>query len=225
MNMSAQKTNTIAHPYLIIKAAIIVAVLLCNHIADAQEYNNWLLPNGVIPNFNATTTTETITVCPSATKKYSVESPEPGYTYHWNVTGGTLSGSIGSEVSVIWDETEGEGTISVYAEQTESGCKSDITYLKVHRQKAPSAAFDNAQVCYGEPLKISLSGTAPYEIFYTLDGDEKSATTSESTYTLPNTPGKYTITKVKDKNCEWLPSTGNTSEISPQLHKLHIVKE
>ncbi len=173
----------------------------------------------------ATATTETITVCPSATKKYSVESPEPGYTYHWNVTGGTLSSSIGSEVSVIWDETEGEGTISVYAEQTESGCKSDITYLKVHRQKAPSAAFDNAQVCYGEPLKISLSGTAPYEIFYTLDGDEKSATTSESTYTLPNTPGKYTITKVKDKNCEWLPSTGNTSEISPQLHKLHIVKE
>ena len=68
--------------------------------------------------------------------------------------------------------------------------------VKVHRQKAPSTAFDNAQVCYGEPLKISLSGTAPYEIFYTLDGDEKSATTSESTYTLPNTPGKYTITKV-----------------------------
>ncbi|MBR2886805.1 MAG: hypothetical protein IKB95_01160, partial [Bacteroidales bacterium] len=87
------------------------------------------------------------------------------------------------------------------------------------------ACFDNAQVCYGEPLKIIITGTAPYEIFYNFDGNQKNITTSKTEYTMPNTPGKYTITKIKDQYCEIEPTKDNTSEILPQLNKLHIIKE
>ena len=89
----------------------------------------------------------------------------------------------------------------------------------------PSAAFDNAQVCHGEPLKISLAGTAPYEFFYKLNGEEKSISTTESEYTMSNIPGKYTISKVKDQYCEANPDNDNTAEILPPLNKLNIIKE
>ncbi|MBP5502211.1 MAG: hypothetical protein J6Y24_05410 [Bacteroidales bacterium] len=170
----------------------------------------------------ATATTETITVCPSATKKYSVESPEAGYTYHWNVSGGTLSNDTGTETTVIWNNTEGEGTLSVYAEESLTGCKSDITEYKVHRQKAPSAQFDNAQVCYGEPLKIILNGNAPYNIFYTFNGENKTITTSNTEYQMDNIVGRYQITKVTDQFCETSIKENNTAEILPKLNKLTI---
>ena len=166
-----------------------------------------------------------ITICPLTQAKYSIESPELGYTYHWQVVGGTLSNSTGSEVTVTWDDSEGLGTLTVYAEQTATGCKSEITEYKVQRHKSPSATFDNAQVCYGEPLKINLTGTAPYEIIYNLNGNQKNITTSKTEYTMPNIPGKYTITKIKDQYCEFEPTKDNTSEILPQLNKLHIIKE
>ena len=216
MNMSNPQKNKIAHSCILIKVVFIFSTLISTAVANTQSFSNSL---------KAPSPIETITVCTSQTKKYSIESPELGYTYHWNVTGGTLSSSTGSEVSVIWDETEGEGTISVYAEQTATGCKSEITELKVQRRKSPSATFDNAQVCYGEPLKINLTGTAPYEIIYNLNGNQKNITTSQSEYTMPNIPGKYAITKIKDQYCEFEPNKDNTSEIQPQLNKLHIIKE
>ena len=166
--------------------------------------------------------TETITVCPSATKKYSVESPEAGYTYHWNVSGGTLSNDTGTETTVTWNNTEGEGTLSVYAEESLTGCKSDITEYKVHRQKAPSAQFDNAQVCNGEPLKIILNGKAPYNIFYTFNGENKTITTSNTEYQMDNIAGRYQITKVADQFCETSIKENNTAEILPKLNKLTI---
>ncbi len=163
-----------------------------------------------------------VPVCPSATKKYSVESPEAGYTYHWNVSGGTLSNDTGTETTVTWNNTEGEGTLSVYAEESLTGCKSDITEYKVHRQKAPSAQFDNAQVCYGEPLKIILNGNAPYNIFYTFNGENKTITTSNPEYQMDNIAGRYQITKVTDQFCETKTTQDNTAEILPKLNKLTI---
>lgn len=166
-----------------------------------------------------------IPICPFIPINYSVESPDPSLVYHWQIIGGTLSNTTGSEVTVTWDDSEGLGTLSVYAEQTGAGCKSEITELKVQCRKSPSATFDNAQVCYGEPLKINLTGTAPYEIIYNLNGNQKNITTSKTEYTMPNTPGKYTITKIKDQYCEFEPTKDIISEIMPQLNKLHIIKE
>ncbi|MBP5369945.1 MAG: hypothetical protein J6Z01_15985 [Bacteroidales bacterium] len=171
---------------------------------------------------NPCTKVEYNNICASIPTTYSVESPEPGYTYHWQITGGTLNNTTGQSTTATWDETEGIGTLSVYAEDQSTGCKSEITEYRVQRHKSPSATFDNAQVCYGEPLNISLSGTAPYEIYYNINGEGKSISTSESEYTMSNIPGKYTISKVKDKYCETEPNQNNTSEILPKLNKLTI---
>ena len=88
-----------------------------------------------------------------------------------------------------------------------------------------SATFNNAIVCHGEPLKISLTGNAPYQIFYTFNGEEQTITTSDTEFTLPQTPGKYTITKIKNAFCETKPNKDNTAEILPQLNKLNIIKK
>ena len=169
-----------------------------------------------------TITIAKITICASHEKKYSVESPDPSLVYHWQIIGGTLSNTTGSEVTVTWDDSEGLGTLTVYAEDPSSGCKSEITEYKVQRRKSPSATFDNAQVCYGEPLKINLAGTAPYQIFYTFNGETKTITTSDNEYLMDNITGRYQITKVTDQFCETEPTQNNTAEILPKLNKLTI---
>lgn len=86
----------------------------------------------------------------------------------------------------------------------------------------PSAQFDNAQVCYGEPLKIILNGKAPYNIFYTFNGENKTITTSDTEYQMDNIAGRYQITKVTDQMCETSIKENNTAEILPKLKKITI---
>ena len=86
----------------------------------------------------------------------------------------------------------------------------------------PSAQFDNAQVCYGEPLKIILNGNAPYNIFYTFNGENKTITTSDTEYQMDNIAGRYQITKVADQMCETSIKENNTAEILPKLKKITI---
>ncbi|MBP5502210.1 MAG: PKD domain-containing protein [Bacteroidales bacterium] len=86
----------------------------------------------------------------------------------------------------------------------------------------PSAQFDNAQVCNGEPLKIILNGNAPYNIFYTFNGENKTITTSDTEYQMDNIAGRYQITKVADQMCETSIKENNTAEILPKLKKITI---
>lgn len=88
--------------------------------------------------------------------------------------------------------------------------------------KKPSAKFDNASVCYGEPLKIILNGEAPFNISYTFNGENKTITTFNTEYLISNIAGRYQITKVTDHFCESEPTLNNTAEILPKLNKLTI---
>ena len=216
-----QKVNTIninEHNETVFTDSKFIITGKVNKLRHNNFVSSWFLDNPCA-------TVEDNNICASTTTKYSVESPEPGYTYHWQISGGTLSNATGQNTTATWDDTEGIGTLSVYAEEQSTGCKSEITEYRVQRRKSPSAAFDNALVCHGEPLKISLQGNAPYQIFYNFGGEEKSITTPEPEYTVPQAPGKYTITKVKDKYCETKPNKDNTAEILPPLNKLNIIKE
>lgn len=84
------------------------------------------------------------------------------------------------------------------------------------------AYFDNLKVCYGESLKILLFGNPPFEITFTFNGEVQSVSTSQSEYTMPNLPGKYSVIKIKDQFCEYEPTQNNTAEILPKLNKLAI---
>ena len=196
------------------------------HITETIIQSN-CLKSGYFPRIprKESAAIEAIPVCSSIPMKYSVDSPESSLVYHWQVSGGTLSNTTGTETYVTWDNNEGEGILTLSAEDPSTGCKSEHTEYKVLRHKLPTASFDNAQVCYGEPLNILLTGDTPYELFYTYNGDEHSVKTTDTQYSMPNNPGKYTITKVKDNYCESIPDKNNTSEILPPLNKLKIIRE
>ena len=146
--------------------------------------------------FNAANsqTAELSPVCTSSVKTYGVED-------------------TGAEITVTWDDTEGEGSLSVYGKNTETNCTSETVVYIVKRKKAPSVAFENSAVCYGEPLKITLSGSKPFTVFYTLDGKEKSLETDKNEFLMDNISGKYKITKVTDSACEFSPTENNEAEI------------
>ena len=88
-----------------------------------------------------------------------------------------------------------------------------------------SAHFDYVSVCYGEPLNVMLSGTAPFEVFYTLNGEAKSFKTDNMEYQMPNISGKYIITKIKDNKCETLKHYNNTAIIAPNFKKVKIMEK
>ena len=78
----------------------------------------------------------------------------------------------------------------------------------------PDAQFDNASLCYGEPLNVILRGVAPFTLDYTLDGEAFSVPEiSTNIYRMPETPGKYSILKVSDKNCTSAPEKNNNAVI------------
>jgi len=87
----------------------------------------------------------------------------------------------------------------------------------------PSAQFDNASLCYGEQLNVILDGEAPFSIDYTLDGKDFSATDiSTGIYSMPDTPGRYSITKVSDRNCSSVPETNNNAVIGKEMEAPRI---
>jgi hypothetical protein len=101
-----------------------------------------------------------------------------------------------------------------------------VRNFKDYKLCQAKAFFNNSIVCFGdEGLKINLSGTAPYEVFYTLDGEEKSFKTSEKEFILPNIVGKYKIEKVKDATCEFLPVIDNEAVVYDKLKKIKIIAE
>ena len=176
--------------------------------------------------FNANSQTISLKdVCTSQTKTYGIDEPENDVVYHWTVSGGVLDSETGSQITIKWQTSPGEGKITVYCENSETKCQSDKIVYTVKIQKAPSIEFDNSFVCFGQPLKITLSGSAPFEVFYTLNSKEKTLKILETEYVMENIPGKYLITKVKDNICEFLPTENNKSEILPELKKLKIIEE
>ena len=177
------------------------------------------------PDEPETPSSDLAAVCASQTKTYRVAAPEDGVVYHWTVTGGAADKTIGNEISVQWQDTDGDGIITVYGEDPETHCVSESVSYNIKIHKLPSAAFDNAIACHGQLLNILSSGDAPFEISYTIDGEAHGIKTSEPTYQLPDIPGKYVITKIKDASCEAVPTVNNAAEIAPEMRQVRIVEE
>lgn len=119
---------------------------------------------------------------------------------------------------------------NITEETITSDCLNAFYFPRIIRQPfkpscRASASFDNAIACHGQPLKILSSGDVPFDISYTIDGEEHSIKTTENSYQLPDIPGKYVITKIKDASCESVPTVNNAAEIAPKLKTLRIVEE
>lgn len=170
------------------------------------------------------------TVCTNSVVEYSIDSPTASSKYIWSVASITIGNydkisqsNNGDKITLKWLDL-GMYELTVY-EQDEAGCIGPVSKIIIEAISGPSAEFDNAQNCYGEPLKMELKGTAPFSVEYTLDGEQKSLSNiGTKTYTMPNVPGRYVIKKVTDKACTSEPSKNNEAIIGKEMKTLRIIK-
>ncbi|MBR6277467.1 MAG: hypothetical protein IKR41_01735 [Bacteroidales bacterium] len=125
---------------------------------------------------------------------------------------------------------DGIETGNILKEIIQSDCLDISFFPRISRYKDyqtcnARAEFDNASVCNVASLKITLSGTAPFEVFYTLDGQEKSFKTSKKEYVLECVLGKYQITRAKDAMCEFFPQKNNEIEVFPDISVPKIIEK
>jgi len=166
------------------------------------------------------------TACLNSSTDYFIDNPVDGSKYVWNISpsgmGEVVSNSESyDKISVRWKNV-GDAEISVY-EVNSSGCNSDASSIEVKVLESPDAQFDNASLCYGEPLNVILRGVAPFALDYTLDGESFSIPDiSTDIYKMPDTPGKYSILKVSDKNCTSAPEKNNNAVIGKEMKPLKI---
>ncbi len=174
----------------------------------------------------ATPPSGSMSVCLNSSTDYFIDNPVEGSKYVWNISPSAMGEVVSNsesydKISVRWKNV-GDAEISVY-EVNSSGCNSDASSIEVKVWESPDAQFDNASLCYGEPLNVILRGVATFTLDYTLDGESFSVPDiSTDIYKMPDTPGKYSILKVSDKNCTSVPEKNNNAVIGKEMKPLKI---
>lgn len=143
----------------------------------------------------------------------------------WNVEEGPdgklyVKHSISGYITVLDGIEEG----NITEENIQSERFQAIVFPHIQRVSC-NAFFDNAYVCHGQPLNVILTGDAPFELSYTIDGIPQNIITSNKKYQIPYVAGKYKITKIKDASCEIVPIGNNEAEIAPEMKKVKIIAE
>ena len=123
------------------------------------------------------------------------------------------------------------GTHSVTIRKVEdaNGCQRqmdfDAPYVQVSVADVPTISPMEAQTeyCIGDRISFTLSGTPPFNVFYTFDGHNRKASASTTNFRrLAEAPGEFTITGISDKR-----STGVCKakvELTKVIHELPSVR-
>lgn len=124
-----------------------------------------------------------------------------GATYNWTRNGNPIPGN-----HTITNATTGTYQVTVSL----NICEEVISDIEVTGHVPPSYSFSShAPICEGAPLpspEVTLTGTAPWNITYTINGTPTSHTVNSSPYTIPfanTTPNTYTIalSALSDAHC------------------------
>lgn len=129
-----------------------------------------LIVMGMSANIMAQSTGET--PAPGATHSYSVTG-NTGSTYTWSVTAGdlttpagddaTITGS-GASVSITWASTVAAGNwYYVHVVEADGSCTNEkVLPVQITASNFyVSVAADNATACYNDPVSVSLDGNTP----------------------------------------------------------------
>lgn len=99
----------------------------------------------------------------------------------------------------------GQHVVSVHKVRDARGCQRiteyDVSSVRVSVSDVPTIIplESKADYCVGERLSFSLSGHAPYDIFYTFNGVQRKATSQITNFRrIAEKPGEFTITAVSD---------------------------
>lgn len=114
----------------------------------------------------------------------------------------------------------GKSSVSLRRVADARGCSrtldSSTPRVQISVHDAPTVtpletAEDN---CVGDRLNFGLSGTAPFSVFYTFEGQERKATSQSTTFRrLAEKPGTFTITGVQDSASSCRASTNLVKRI------------
>jgi nucleoporin POM152 len=117
--------------------------------------------------------------------------------------------------------------VSVRKVRDSHGCQQKTEYGAPHVQvqvyDVPTIypLDSRADYCVGERISYTLSGTAPFEIFYTFEGVQRKAKSITTTFKrIAEKPGNFTITAVSDKASECKARVN----ISKLVHEMPSVK-
>lgn len=117
--------------------------------------------------------------------------------------------------------------VSVRKVRDSNGCQQKTDYAAPHVQvqvyDVPTIypLESRKDYCVGERIAYTLSGTVPFEIFYTFEGVPRKAKSTSTTFKrIAETPGNFTITGVSDKASECKAKTN----ISKLVHEMPSVK-
>ena len=93
--------------------------------------------------------------------------------------------------------------------------------ISVHSAPDITPLESATENCVGDRLNFALSGTAPFNVFYTFEGAERKATSQSTTFRrLAEKPGLFTITGVQDSAS----SCRSTTKIEKRIHGMPSVR-
>ncbi len=134
-----------------------------------------------------------IVACKNSTQTYYVVPNMPGFTYTWQVTGGTPASFTGNPGIITWG-SGGQGFIKVLISNAAGTCK-DSVFTKVCLIDAPVAAFTaspGSTVCVSNPT-VQFTNTSTGATTYNWDfNDGTTASTPNPSHTFPGI-GTYTV--------------------------------
>jgi nucleoporin POM152 len=117
--------------------------------------------------------------------------------------------------------------VSVRKVRDSRGCQQKTEYGAPHVQvqvyDVPTIypLESRTDYCVGERISYTLSGTAPFEIFYSFEGVQRKAKSPNTAFRrIAEKPGNFTITAVSDKASECKAQT----KISKVIHEMPSVK-
>lgn len=117
--------------------------------------------------------------------------------------------------------------VSVRKVRDSNGCQQKTEYgapnVQVQVYDVPTIYPLDARTdyCVGERISYTLSGTAPFEIFYTFEGVQRKAKHPNTNFRrIAEKPGVFTITAISDKASE----CKARSEITKVIHEMPSVK-
>ena len=108
----------------------------------------------IMPQPAATALSGDTIICPNNSYQYSINAPDPAYTYEWAVTGGNLAAGVGNSLWITWDNS-GIYSVSVIARLKLSPyCALQMATLSVNAIDSISIN-GNASVCAGDKVNYT----------------------------------------------------------------------
>lgn len=133
-----------------------------------------------------------LAACKHTTHTYTVLPLKTGYTYTWQIIGGTAATVTGNPMKVTWSNGN-EGLIKVFISNADGTCRDTIT-VALCLKDAPVAGFTfspTSPVCLNQSLQFSNSSIGATSYYWDFgDGSSSTQTNPAHIYT---TPGTYTI--------------------------------